>query len=346
MTITENFIKDVNILFKTDHSVKTLNLYIQIFITIINAIIKSKTILSHTYNTINTLLIHFKTGEQIKSLFEKVTDYDKMIFVPYYNMESNDMPTTLTKTDYRVGKALIPLYYLYLRRIMCITGPNYKQKVEDALNILVSHDLHTTTLMQGSDYTLHVIPYLCKEYMDTTDSQLWSLGKLSSMISQHNPIEYPIYNHQTLIILRRGLELGNRAVVKLMMQYVYPEDRVEAKYAYILAARKPRWFKTLLDSIPYKPPEYVLYLNSNLPGRPAIRNVLPAHILTRLESPHNDNNTQQPQSPTASNTEEEQNNKNKPNNNDLIAAKYARPIARLSAKRGKSHHRMTKKSIN
>lgn len=347
--ITQKTIFNISSILNGVHSNKDKYKYMQILCKFISVIVKSSQTIPHAYDLINIILENFNTLEHLTLLFKTVSDYDTFIYMPFYTIAKRNIPFTMPINDSNVyiNSVRIPLYYLYLLHLVSITRPDYKKIVEDAFKILVSNNLHTTKLLTGSDYKLHVIPYLCKEYMDNPSLHLWSLGKIIELVSKLDSIEYPIYNHQTLIILQRGLQLNKTAIVKLIMQYVYPKHRTESKYAFILAAQNPKWFKTLINSIPYKVPEYVLYLNSNSPGRPLLRNVLPKSILTQIEPPHN-NNVHTLQS--ASNSEEEQINKNKLNNNDLIAFKYAPQIARLTAKLGKRSHRSrsrrTTKAIN
>jgi hypothetical protein len=338
-----------NFLTTTIHSAEEMIPYIKILILFIDATVNSAKFdnlskLANTYVIVAKLLKHFKTSKDITLLFQTVKNYDKLLNT-IYNIEKSDSKldaSKLSNVEIKVRLARVPLYYLYLRSIMYINSPDYKQKVEYLFNILVDNGLDTNVLMTGSDYTLHVIPYLCKEFMDNKGTAPpgtgpWALGNLVSLISNHKSIEYPIYNHQTLVILRRAFETNNRAVIVLMMRYVYPRYRAEAKYAFILAATKPKWFSLLLDSLPYQVPEYVQYLNSNHPGRPAIRNVLPKKIIARLEHNPDENTLNNDIRQLGEGEESEYNAEN------IILANYANKINKMTSKSGRFRRRMSKK---
>ncbi len=340
-----------NFLTTTVDSAKDMISYIKILILFIDTAVNSAK-LDNKYVIVTKLLKHFKTPKDITLLFQTVKNYDKSLNTIYYNMESYSKvdTTKLSNVEIKLLIVHVPLYYLYLRSIIYINSPDYKQKVEYMFNILVDNGLNINVLMTGSDYTLHVIPYLCKEFMDNKgskktkphDTSLWGLGKLVSLIANHKSIDYPIYNHQTLVILRRALETNNRAVIVLMMRYVYPKNRAEAKYAFILAATKPKWFSLLLDSLPFQVPEYVQYLNSNHPGRPAIRNVLPKKILALLNPNPDENTLNNTSQPSESESEIEESRYNNPDNN--ILEKYAHKIKQMTSKLRKPWRRRSKKN--
>jgi hypothetical protein len=353
-TLTVNYILEHDITAVTDiaihkidkflnnTSVKEFKSYINIVIKLIGTIANAETDNPSSYNNLNILIDHVNTLDYMKLLFDTVTNYNKLIFIPYYTMYATDPSVKPTEKGLVSCKAYIPLYYLYLRRIMIIYRSNYKQFVADAFNMLVKHNLHTTSLMRCNKNTLHIIPYLCKEYIDNTKAHVWSLGKLLSMISKHEPIKYPIHNNNTITILMRALDINNTAVVKLIITYIYPEHRPEHTIPFIISANNPIWFVTLLDSLPYPVPAHILDIKTDDPTRPRLRDMLPKHIVSRIEANQRVNTVNNANGSPSAN-ESELSNEYYNNEDRLLEMKYAHLIQKMTAKSGKRIHRMSKK---